>query len=258
MTPVPPYANHNLHVWPAGRAMDWHGHPYVQVIHVLAGALDVDWGEGWRSLGPGQVHVLPPGGRHRLRSASGHRQFGLNCTAARDERGIITALRAAFPRPCALPLAVEVVPVPQFASLAGEPEPLATLHWQALIDGYALALLGAAGGRGHGTMARRLLAHLEARVDGPILVEVVGSALGLGRAAVQHLCQKSFGCGVAHLHERLRLDHASRRLAEDGLSVTEVASAAGYGDIFQFSRAFRRLKGLSPRAWLRQQAERTG
>ena len=255
---IPPYADHNLNIWAAGRSMDWHRHAFFQIIQVLEGLLEVDWGEGWQPIVPGRAHVLPPEHRHRLRSASGHRQFGLNCTERRDERGMIAALGAAFRAPSVVTVPSEAVPVVCLTGVQNEPGPLATLRWQTAIDGYALAVLTAATEHSTGSVARRLLDHLLRQVDCPIMVESVGRAIGLGRAATQRLCQEAYGCGVAHLHERLRLDRAAQRLAQENMSITAAAEASGYDDIFQFSRAFRRVKGLSPLAWRRRQAERLG
>jgi len=255
---IPPYADHNLYIWAAGRSMDWHRHAFFQIIQVLDGMLEVDWGEGWQPLVPGRAHVLPPGHRHRLRSVRGHRQFGLNCTERRDERGMIAALCSAFRAPTVVALPSEAVPVLYVTGVQSEPGPLATLRWQTAIDGYVLAVLTAAPEHSTGSVARRLLDHLLQQVDRPIMVESVGRAIGLGRAATQRMCQEAYGCGVAHLHERLRLDRAARRLAQENMSITAVAEASGYDDIFQFSRAFRRVKGHSPSVWRRRQAERVG
>lgn len=50
-----------------------------------------------------------------------------------------------------------------------------------------------------------------------------------------------------HLIEKVRFDEAVRLLTTDGMPVTEIALMLGYADSSNFSRAFRRLSGLSPR-----------
>jgi AraC-like DNA-binding protein len=52
--------------------------------------------------------------------------------------------------------------------------------------------------------------------------------------------------------QRLRLQHAGFLLHDVERSVGEVAAAVGYQDLFQFSRAFARHFGCSPRAWRKQ------
>jgi AraC-like DNA-binding protein len=46
---------------------------------------------------------------------------------------------------------------------------------------------------------------------------------------------------------RSRLRHAARLLAEDGISITDVAYDVGFGDLSNFVRTFHRAAGVSPR-----------
>ena len=48
---------------------------------------------------------------------------------------------------------------------------------------------------------------------------------------------------------KLRMSLAARLLRDATLSVGEVAEACGYGDMFYFSRVFRREMGVSPSAY---------
>ena len=52
----------------------------------------------------------------------------------------------------------------------------------------------------------------------------------------------------------LRMQLASRLLAEDGAKVASVAAAVGFESESAFSRAFKKCVGLSPDEWRRQQA----
>ncbi|THJ74139.1 helix-turn-helix domain-containing protein [Candidatus Frankia alpina] len=47
----------------------------------------------------------------------------------------------------------------------------------------------------------------------------------------------------------MRIDVARRRLTESELTVTEVAQLCGFSSSSQFSTAFRRETGMSPRAF---------
>ena len=53
----------------------------------------------------------------------------------------------------------------------------------------------------------------------------------------------------------LRMQLASRLLAEDGAKVASVAAAVGFESEAAFSRAFKKCVGLSPDEWRRQRAE---
>jgi transcriptional regulator GlxA family with amidase domain len=55
----------------------------------------------------------------------------------------------------------------------------------------------------------------------------------------------------------MRVQRAMRHLVETSDGLEAVAQAAGYGDAFSFSKAFRRVAGLSPGEFRRQdQADR--
>jgi AraC-like DNA-binding protein len=222
--------------------MDWHRHDFLQLIHVLKGCLEADWGEGWQPLNAGDVHVLPPGVPHRLRAPAGHQQFGMNCTPQRDERGVLDALLRAFPLPTVLH-----VPFGQAWSAtlcAPTWTPTGRIRVLSVLDDYALALL-ACRSAAHPS-PKPLVELLKENLDKPLSVEDIAARLNTSRATLQRLAVKHFGCGVAHLHERLRLDRAAHQLLATDLRVGECAAACGYRDVYHFSRVFKRVIGQAP------------
>lgn len=60
-------------------------------------------------------------------------------------------------------------------------------------------------------------------------------------------------CGLTYsgIVEEVRFDIASDLLADPSLNIIDIAHAAGYGNAPHFSRAFRRLTGMSPRDYRR-------
>lgn len=249
-----PHGTVNFHAWPAGRELGWHGHAFLQVILVLDGSLELDWGAGWRQMATAQAHVLPPGVRHRLRSR-GHRQCGLNFASRPDARGLLAALLAAVPQPL-------LAAWPDGPALAAQVQgaldprgPAGRLDLGLRLDRCALGLLAVLQAGPAADAADRLLAWLADRRERPVGVEAAARALGRSRSGLQALCRTRFGCGLGHLHERLRLERAAGiLLAEPGLTVAEVAQRCGYAEVFGFSRAFARVMGRPPAAWRRQQA----
>ena len=55
--------------------------------------------------------------------------------------------------------------------------------------------------------------------------------------------------GVVEYIRSVRLAHACRLLEEGTLSVSQVAEASGFRDALYFSRVFKKIVGLSPRAY---------
>jgi len=72
------------------------------------------------------------------------------------------------------------------------------------------------------------------------------------RAKAQEICKRKFGCGIAQLHNRIRIDEATRLLLNSGTNVGEAAEACGFEDVSSFSRVFARVTGISPSQFRRK------
>ncbi len=117
------------------------------------------------------------------------------------------------------------------------------------LDRWCLALGTAL--RGRDAAGDRLLAALRSSLDRPLRVPEIARRLGLSRVGVQRLAQRSHGTGVAHLHERLRLELAAQLLAGSALSAAAIAERCGFRDGAHLSRRFRVRYGAAPAAWRR-------
>lgn len=243
-----PWSDFNFDEWKPGFAMAAHRHDFLQVIHVLAGSLEVHWGKGWETLAPGMAHILPPGHPHRLRSPGGHRQFGLNFTRIPDARGILAeGLRLCVePKVLRFPLSKVLEKSLMVWSPGTTWDSLQISH---ILEGHTLSFFEALRPKEGTKLAERILMALKSRGHGPLSVEEVARSVGVGRATLQRGCREHFGVGVAHLQERLRLERAAELLLHKSTAVGEISESLGYPDIFSFSRAFKRVYGKSPRAF---------
>jgi len=251
MIGVKPWNNYNLIAWVAGQKYDFHSHPYFQTIHVLDGQLDVDYGEGWKAIAPGYVHVLPPGRRHRLKTSAGHRQFGLNFTARADNMGLLTAMNRLFPAPT----------IQYMYFLASWEEKLmesislvssARLRLLNVLMDWTISLIESRDESKSDPEAMRLARILETWSRRSINVADVAKAVNCSRPKAQRICNRRFGCGIAQLHKKIRIEEASRMLLNSGMNVGEVADACGFDDIYSFSHVFIRTVGISPSAFRRK------
>ena len=55
---------------------------------------------------------------------------------------------------------------------------------------------------------------------------------------------------------RYRINEACSILKNSDLSISEVAVSTGFSDPLYFSRAFKKVKGISPRAYLKEVQQR--
>lgn len=63
---------------------------------------------------------------------------------------------------------------------------------------------------------------------------------------VNALFKKELGIGPAKFLRRIKIYQACRLLREDGLSIKECADRMGFYDEFHFSKAFKKIMGVSP------------
>ena len=70
--------------------------------------------------------------------------------------------------------------------------------------------------------------------------------LSLSASSVKRLFNEESGLGLSHYIEEVRMQKACKLLAEDDLSVGRIADAVGYLSLTSFSRAFKRVYGVSP------------
>ena len=92
---------------------------------------------------------------------------------------------------------------------------------------------------------------IEANAGEAVDLGQTASQVGLSRFHFLRLFAKVLGV-TPHQHlVRSRLRHAARLLADDTRTITDVAFEAGFGDLSNFVRTFRRAAGVSPRRFRR-------
>ncbi len=73
---------------------------------------------------------------------------------------------------------------------------------------------------------------------------------GIGRTRLYEIARQNYGMGIAEHIRNLRIDKARRLLSEQtGLSLAEIASDCGFSDYNYFITVFKRVVGISPRAY---------
>ncbi|MBL8020108.1 MAG: AraC family transcriptional regulator [Leptospirales bacterium] len=98
---------------------------------------------------------------------------------------------------------------------------------------------------------------IHTRPEHPWTIESLARAVGISRASLATRFKAVLGVSVMDYVTRVRIDRGREMLAL-GRSLEEIAQAVGYSSAFAFSKAFKRIHGLSPRASLQlDQQKRT-
>ena len=105
---------------------------------------------------------------------------------------------------------------------------------------------GVLGVREHRRMAR-LKALLDSGGDGCRTLAEIAREVGLSASALQRQFRLAYGSSIDEYRREQRLARAWAALEQTGCSVAEVAHGAGYSSAANFSTAFKRRFGISPK-----------
>ncbi len=98
-------------------------------------------------------------------------------------------------------------------------------------------------------LLRKVNRYLFPRLDQPLPVEVIASAMGQSESYLRARFRAVAGMGLGQHVRRLRMKRASDLLHTTSLSVSEIAGKCGFESLYAFSRAFKMEYGVSPRAY---------
>lgn len=93
----------------------------------------------------------------------------------------------------------------------------------------------------------KLKARLDAQHDAGATVAELARDMGLSASALQRQFRQRYGSSIDEYRRHQRLEHARALLEQTGCSVLEVAHASGYTSAANFSTAFKRRFGISPK-----------
>lgn len=137
------------------------------------------------------------------------------------------------------------------ARLPGYQEQLAYLTGQLVIALYRQNL----GGQGAPDAAGRMMRVREEILSSPEKPWTLAEMAALSGYSVSRfsaLYREQFGCSAKQEVLAARVELAAKLLKYTGATVTEVADACGFQNIFYFSKYFKAAKGVSPKAYAEQ------
>ena len=113
-----------------------------------------------------------------------------------------------------------------------------------------------ASSRLHSFYVDNALAYIEQNYQGDITVEDIARNAGLNRSYFGKVFRDAMGVSPQQFLIGFRIEKACELLKLSNLSVGEGGRAVEYPNQLHFSRAFKNARGLSPRAWRQQHAQR--
>ena len=99
---------------------------------------------------------------------------------------------------------------------------------------------------------RKALAFIKENLSRPIGIDQVGEAIGSSRASLDRLFRSEMNRSAGKEILRQRIALAKTLLANENLSVAQIAAECGFCNQAYLSNVFRRETGLTPKAWRRE------
>ena len=99
---------------------------------------------------------------------------------------------------------------------------------------------------------KEALNYIEQNFQNEITIEDIAGVCGINRSYFGKIFHNSIGCSPQEFLMKYRMAKATELLKLTSLSIAEIGSAVGYVNQLHFSRAFKKINGVSPREWRNQ------
>jgi len=95
--------------------------------------------------------------------------------------------------------------------------------------------------------------YITCNISREMSLQDVASHVGMNRSAFCVFFKKATGETFVSYLNRLRIETACRLMVSEKCLVAEACYKSGFNDVHYFNRVFKRIKGLSPTAWVSMQ-----
>jgi transcriptional regulator GlxA family with amidase domain len=95
----------------------------------------------------------------------------------------------------------------------------------------------------------RVFQHIRDRLDQPVGRRELARLVGLSESAFSRFFIARVGMPLPAYLNEMRIGRACRLLMDSDVGIAGIARTCGYGNLANFNRRFRALKGLTPTAW---------
>ncbi|WEK55262.1 MAG: AraC family transcriptional regulator [Candidatus Cohnella colombiensis] len=91
--------------------------------------------------------------------------------------------------------------------------------------------------------------YIEAHYNEKLSVQQLADLVGLSRFHFSRIFKRITDKSIVEYCNLVRIQNAEKLLRQSTMSISEIADAIGFNDIYYFSRAFKAIKGKSPSMW---------
>lgn len=99
---------------------------------------------------------------------------------------------------------------------------------------------------------RKAVDYLDAHFDQSLTLDILAGRAKLSVSRLAHRFKEATGATLIEYLTWVRIGHAQRLLVETDKSCQKIADEVGYNNQSYFSRAFRRVVGITPRQFRRR------
>lgn len=99
---------------------------------------------------------------------------------------------------------------------------------------------------------KEAICFIEQNFQNGITIEDIANVCGINRSYFGKIFRKSVGKSPQEFLMNYRMAKAAELLKLTTLSIADIGNAVGYENQLHFSRAFKNIYGVSPRAWRNQ------
>lgn len=101
----------------------------------------------------------------------------------------------------------------------------------------------------HSSIIRKVVAYLETDLSADLTLNTLAQHLGVNASYLSTLFTKEMGTSLTDYVNHYRIDHAKTLLANTDVPIKDIALRCGIGDVHYFTRLFKRISGMTPKAW---------
>ncbi|WP_081444828.1 helix-turn-helix domain-containing protein [Blastopirellula marina] len=252
-----------------GFVMEWRSHPFIKVQYVLAGHGQIQIGAESYPVGPRDIVVVPAERRNRIEDdPNSPMSLYVLCIEKRllGFDPYVTSVLPHGKQACQLHFSQRIErrlrrllyqqwqadPTTPLAMVANALEVLSLLTSESIPSGESVSDLSLEPDIDE---VAAYVRHVDSYFFEASTIDDVVKELGMPRRRFTHIFRRLTGQTWLNYVQRKRVDHACQLLEESDRTIASIAFECGFGELSTFYRAFRKIRGVTPKVWRKTHRE---